>query len=716
MPRNSSRATTALVASLSLIVPNASFLGAAHAQELTTTPDGEPAVLLCEGGIIPPCETGEPMAIPLADPMLVDALGQDKIVELTKQSQEQMGDVAPDEPANENAAEPATGDEPADANPQADAAMEQAADPAEPVAEEATADESGAVEAEGSADGAAEEMAPEMEEVEPAPADDQAAEGEMDAEVEAEIEAQSEAAPAEEAAPAADEATSEDAVEVEAEATEDGSVEAEASAEAEAAQEEMAPETTEAEAAPAEEGEMNADAEAEMEADAEAEMDVEAETTAEGEAASEEAAPAKEVSDEVAQQIAEEQAALEQAQQEMADQIAEMQAEMSAATDAEATTDEEAAAADEGAEEVAADDEPAVDPTAEEEDAAPLAASDENAADAEVTEETLTEEQVRTSDEDFETTSANNAEASEDNGGLSNFEKALLVGLGAVAVGSLLDNGEEVVGNTGDRVIVQGPNGLQIYKNDDALLNQAGNDVKTETFADGSTRTTVTRPDGTQVLTIRDDLGRVVTRARILTDGTRINLITDAERAAEPVDVASLRETTRPAPSYSVNDADVARLIAALQAQKPQNVDRSYSLRQIREIRSVRELVPAIDLDTINFATGSAAISQAEITSLVRMGLLIEDMVQKNPNEIFLVEGHTDAVGSDVNNLGLSDRRAESVALAMTEYFDIPPENLVVQGYGERYLKVNTETAEQANRRATIRRITPLLDQVASAQ
>ncbi|NIY72605.1 OmpA family protein [Marivivens donghaensis] len=713
MPRNSSRATTALVASLSLIVPNASFLGAAHAQELTTTPDGEPAVLLCEGGIIPPCENGEPTAIPLADPALVDALGQDKIVELTKQSQEEMGDIAPAEPANENAAEPATGDEPAQANPQADAAMEQAAEPAEPVAEEATADETDAVEAQESADGAAEEMAPEMTDAEAAPAEGEAVEGEMDAEVQAEIEAQSEAAPA------ADEATSEDAVEVEAEATEDGSVEAEASEEAEAAQEEMAPETTEAEAAPAEEGEMNADAEAEMEADAE--MGAEAETTAEAEmteeeTASEEAAPAKEVSDEVAQQIAEEQAALEQAQQDMADQIAEMQAEMSAATDAEATTDEEAAAADEGAEEVAADDEPAVDPTAEEEEAAPLAASDENATDAEVTEETLTEEQVRSSDEDFEPTSANNAEASEDNGGLSNFEKALLVGLGAVAVGSLLDNGEEVVGNTGDRVIVQGPNGLQIYKNDDALLNQAGNDVKTETFADGSTRTTVTRPDGTQVLTIRDDLGRVVTRARILTDGTRINLITDAERAAEPVDVASLRETTRPAPSYSVNDADVARLIAALQAQKPQNVDRSYSLRQVREIRSVRELVPAIDLDTINFATGSAAISQAEITSLVRMGLLIEDMVQKNPNEIFLVEGHTDAVGSDVNNLGLSDRRAESVALAMTEYFDIPPENLVVQGYGERYLKVNTESAEQANRRATIRRITPLLDQVASAQ
>ncbi|KKL12293.1 hypothetical protein LCGC14_2537190, partial [marine sediment metagenome] len=65
-------------------------------------------------------------------------------------------------------------------------------------------------------------------------------------------------------------------------------------------------------------------------------------------------------------------------------------------------------------------------------------------------------------------------------------------------------------------------------------------------------------------------------------------------------------------------------------------------------------------------------------------------------------------------NLALSDRRAESVALALTEYFAVPPENLVVQGYGERFLRVQTEGSEQANRRATVRRITPLLNQVAS--
>ena len=54
------------------------------------------------------------------------------------------------------------------------------------------------------------------------------------------------------------------------------------------------------------------------------------------------------------------------------------------------------------------------------------------------------------------------------------------------------------------------------------------------------------------------------------------------------------------------------------------------------------------------------------------------------------------------------------MALALTENFGIPPENLVVQGYGEEFLKVDTPLSEQANRRATVRRITSLLRQVAA--
>jgi len=115
----------------------------------------------------------------------------------------------------------------------------------------------------------------------------------------------------------------------------------------------------------------------------------------------------------------------------------------------------------------------------------------------------------------------------------------------------------------------------------------------------------------------------------------------------------------------------------------------------------------------VTFATGSAAIPAAQARSLVRLGILIEELLLESPREIFLIEGHTDAVGSESYNLALSDRRAESVALALTEAFRIPPENLIVQGYGESFLRLQTQAEEERNRRVTVRRITPLLRQIA---
>ena len=76
---------------------------------------------------------------------------------------------------------------------------------------------------------------------------------------------------------------------------------------------------------------------------------------------------------------------------------------------------------------------------------------------------------------------------------------------------------------------------------------------------------------------------------------------------------------------------------------------------------------------------------------------------------MFLIEGHTDAVGNDVDNLSLSDHRAESVAVLLTNQFGVPPENLTSQGYGRQFLKVQTPAPERANRRVAVRRITPLL-------
>ncbi len=66
-------------------------------------------------------------------------------------------------------------------------------------------------------------------------------------------------------------------------------------------------------------------------------------------------------------------------------------------------------------------------------------------------------------------------------------------------------------------------------------------------------------------------------------------------------------------------------------------------------------------------------------------------------------------MGPEDLNLTLSDRRAEEVAAILSEEFGVPPENLVTQGYGEQFLKIDTQEPERANRRVAVLRITPLL-------
>ncbi|MFO1175388.1 MAG: OmpA family protein [Paracoccaceae bacterium] len=356
---------------------------------------------------------------------------------------------------------------------------------------------------------------------------------------------------------------------------------------------------------------------------------------------------------------------------------------------------------------------------------APAAAPAPAGSVAQVTEETVTDQTARSSSEDFANkvnqpaaTAQPAAKAGtqppaqlaptvvEQKKGLSKDEKLLLLGVGALAVGAILSNNRRVEMNSGDRVVVSRDGQYDLIKDDDALLRQPGSRIRTETFDDGSTRTTVSRADGSKIVTIRDAEMRVLRRVHVAPNG-RETLLIDDTVAYDPVDVSRLPRP-RPLPAVTAAD-DEAALKRALDAQS--DVGRRFSLAQVRGIAQVRALVPEIDLDAITFDSGSAAIRPDQAQALTGIGRLIQAYVRANPREVFLIEGHTDAVGGAAYNLALSDRRAESVALALTEYFAVPPENLVVQGYGEEFLKVPTQGDERLNRRAAIRRITGLLRQ-----
>jgi outer membrane protein OmpA-like peptidoglycan-associated protein len=340
---------------------------------------------------------------------------------------------------------------------------------------------------------------------------------------------------------------------------------------------------------------------------------------------------------------------------------------------------------------------------------------DASAEAAETVETEVTEEDTRQSDEDFSTDPAGRQSATSEAATTAqprrnrDLERLALLGLGALAVGAILSNGDEVVSNTGDRVVVRRGGDAQdfyVLRDDDVTLRQPGSRVRTERFDDGSSRTFVTRDDGSIIITVRDASGRVVLREREDTQGRRVILIDDTV-TYEPVVISTLPPPSRR--QVMVIDSDATAIRAALDRETARNIDRSFSLRQVREVEQVRKLVPEIAAEPITFETASAAIRPTEAQSLAELGVLMVRLIETDPREVFLIEGHTDAVGGAAYNLALSDRRAESVALALTEYFGVPPENMVVQGYGLSDLLIPTSSAEVRNRRVTVRRITPLL-------
>jgi outer membrane protein OmpA-like peptidoglycan-associated protein len=340
----------------------------------------------------------------------------------------------------------------------------------------------------------------------------------------------------------------------------------------------------------------------------------------------------------------------------------------------------------------------------------------------EIVEQRITRENSRSSNEDFETSLRDAVQArdqqrtearndNDDDDDNNDLARALLLGLGAVAVGSYLNNNRQVALSAPDRVVVTRADGSQeVIKDEVALLRQPGSTVATENFDDGSSRTVVTRADGSRVVTIRDaDLG-VLRRTLVSPDGTQTRLIDDTAEV-ESVDIATL---PAPAPVYNPGTYDDETALREA-FRREGDIDRRFSLGQVRNIPEVRSLVAPVNIDAITFDSGSAAISPDQARQLSTLGGVIQDAIAQNPREVFLIEGHTDLVGPDAANLALSDRRAESVALALSEYFQVPPENLVVQGYGEQYPQVRQEGDIRENRRAAVRRITDLL-QTADAQ
>ena len=274
----------------------------------------------------------------------------------------------------------------------------------------------------------------------------------------------------------------------------------------------------------------------------------------------------------------------------------------------------------------------------------------------------------------------------------------------------------------GDRVLIEEPGrviveegGRAIIRHNDAdRFRWQAQDVRIERRG-ADTVTVFERPDGSRIYTENDESGRLLRRYRRLPDGREI-IIIDNHYIGPPMPFGYFVDLPPPViriprERYIV-DAEYAQpddIYYALWGAPVDYIQRPYTLDEIRYSFPLRERMPSVDLNTVTFDTGSWEVAPDQVEQLAVIADGINRAIAANPGEVFLIEGHTDTVGSEIDNLSLSDRRAEAVALVLSQQFGVPAENLTTQGYGDQYLKVPTQGPERANRRVTVRRITPLL-------
>lgn len=266
----------------------------------------------------------------------------------------------------------------------------------------------------------------------------------------------------------------------------------------------------------------------------------------------------------------------------------------------------------------------------------------------------------------------------------------------------------------GDRTIVRENNHTFIRHNEDQRFAIGARDVHVDHRGD-EIQTIIARPNGIQIINVTRD-GRLVRRIRRDRDGREIVIIDNREIVPRDEIFIELPPPRIRIPRdryiVEVDRASPAIIYDTLVAPPVVPIEETYSLAQVRYSESLRERMPRLDLD-IHFDTGSWQITPDQMDKLSAVAQALNRAIDNNPREVYLIEGHTDAVGSQEDNLSLSDRRAEAVAVALTEQFHVPPENLVTQGYGEQGLKVQTQGPSRANRRVAILRITPLIDRTA---
>jgi outer membrane protein OmpA-like peptidoglycan-associated protein len=164
-------------------------------------------------------------------------------------------------------------------------------------------------------------------------------------------------------------------------------------------------------------------------------------------------------------------------------------------------------------------------------------------------------------------------------------------------------------------------------------------------------------------------------------------------RALKPK--APTRSLTGETSAEAAMAAEQGRFVETLRNRKT----RSLSSGEREEIATIAADKPNIDLE-ITFSYNSADISATSLPNVRALGQALAD--QNLKGSIFVVAGHTDAVGGESYNQDLSERRADSIKRYLVDKYGIPSADLVTVGYGKSKPKDPSAPMDPSNRRVQV--------------
>lgn len=141
--------------------------------------------------------------------------------------------------------------------------------------------------------------------------------------------------------------------------------------------------------------------------------------------------------------------------------------------------------------------------------------------------------------------------------------------------------------------------------------------------------------------------------------------------------------------------------------------DRNASNTKVKGFSNLEDLIagggqvggstaPILMPTDLLFEFGSDQLAEGARLSLMKLGYLI----QKNPQSLFIIEGHTDSIGSNESNQDLSQRRANAVVDWLINSLGLPPTRVRPMGMGESRLIADpngTKEEQALNRRVEIK-------------